>query len=252
MEMKQVHQPSALELASSIRVDVEHFALVTHAVPAERVRAHLPDEYELETFRAPDGSERAFVSATCFCNRNFRAYALAYPRLTFNESTYRTYVRRESKRGVYFFGRYLGRGLAAASERLFDQHAFLGEFEVKIDRTEKGYELYECSVSSDRGDTQFALQAVDTPPPQQPFDSGDDLAQFITYRLHGFFTSSLGRQGHMPVGHRRMEPFAGELHSGRFDLWERMGILAPNEVLPPYSVLVQPPIPFTLYPPRSA
>ncbi|MDQ4145569.1 MAG: DUF2071 domain-containing protein [Actinomycetota bacterium] len=247
-----MNRGSAVERAGSISVEVLHFALVTHAVEAERVRARLPSLYELETFEAADGVERALVSTTCFCNHDFRPYALAYPRLTFNESTYRTYVRLGEKRGVYFFGRYLEGARAAGPQRLFARDTFLSDFEVEIDSNENGYELYSCGVSSKCGDTHFVVRALDSPRAQEPFESGDELAQFITYRLHGFFTSSLGCQGHMPVGHKRMRPFAGELESGRFDLWERLGILAPEEVSSPHSVLVQPPILFTLYPPRLA
>ena len=247
-----MRRESYIERAGSISVEVLHFALVTHAVEAERVRAHLPAIYELETFQAADGVERALVSATCFCNHDFRPYALPYPRFTFNESTYRTYVRLGDKRGVYFFGRYLEGIRSTGPQRLFARHTFLGDFEVEIDRDEDGYELYRCAVSSRCGNTRFDVRAKDRPRPQEPFESGDELAQFITYRLHGFFTSSVGYQGHMPVGHERMRPFSGELESGRFDLWERLGILAPDEVSPPYSVLVQPPIMFTLYPPRPA
>jgi uncharacterized protein YqjF (DUF2071 family) len=242
-----------LERGAGIAVGVENFILITHSVPAARVRRHLPDLYELETFAAADGSERALVSATCFCNRNFRPYALAYPRLTFNESTYRTYVRLRGRVGVYFFGRYLGDPVALAAQRLFARDTYLGDFDVSIAAAEKGYPSYSCSVASARGATRFAARALDRPTARPPFHSGHDLAQFITYRLHGFFTSSLGHQGHMPVSHKRMSPLAGALlEDPRLDLWEQLGIVSPEEASQPYSILVQPPLDFVLLPPRLA
>lgn len=230
-------------------IDVRNFAIVTHAVPADRVRAHLPDPYELQTF-SDDGDELSLVSATCFCNKDFRWSALPYPRHTFNENTYRTYVTHKGRVGVYFFRRYLGTQLARLPQRVFERFARHGDFEVDVDIDEEGVHDYFCSVEGDGRRTEFELSALDVPDVQAPFETPDEHAQFITYRLHGFFTSSAGFQGHMPVSHPRMDPWAGRLLNGRFDVWHELGILKPDEAGDVYSVLVQPQIDFTLYPPR--
>ena len=54
---------------STAEVDVQNFALATHAVPAGRVRRHLPHRFELETFISESGQEMAFISSSTFCNR---------------------------------------------------------------------------------------------------------------------------------------------------------------------------------------
>ena len=56
----------------------------------------------------------------------------------------------------------------------------------------------------------------------------------------------------MPVSHPHMLCVEGVLHDGRFDLWHELGIVEPDEVLEPYSVLVTPFVPFTRHPPRPA
>lgn len=53
---------------ATAEVDVQNFALVTHAVPAERVRRILPARFELETFTSEDGRELALISSSVFCN----------------------------------------------------------------------------------------------------------------------------------------------------------------------------------------
>ena len=230
-------------------IDVTNFALITHAVPAERVRAHLPSGYELETFGGEQGS-RALVTATCFCNHDFRLAGIGVPRHTFNESTYRTYVTHKGRKGVYFFGRYLGTRLARASQRIVARDTHLAGFEVRTDARTSGYRSYICRASSPAGETSFELQAEDEPQATELFASGAEHTRSLTYRLHGFFTTSLGTQGHMPVGHPPMDAFAGRLRTGRFDLWTNLEILKEEEAAHPHSVLVVKQVPFRLYPPR--
>jgi hypothetical protein len=237
--------------AISLAIDVENFALVTHRVPASRVRRHLPQVYDLETFEDSTG-EYCFVSATCFCNRNFRLKTLPYPRHTFNETTYRTYVSFKGRRGVYFFGRYLGTDLALIPQRMLNRHVFKAGFDLSVEREPQGYKSYVCKATSPQGETFFSLEATDGPPRKRPWASGEEHGQYLTYRLDGYFTSSMGWQAHSPVSHQRMRPFSGRLHDGRFELWEQLGIVPREEATEPYSILIAPGTQFTLYPPRPA
>lgn len=240
-----------LDGLASLSVTVQDLALITHAVPAGRVRPHLPSPYELETFPERGGQEMCFVSATCFCNHNFRWSALPCPRHTFNESTYRTYVKHKGGQGVYFLGRYLGTPLATTAQRTLARDTFLGNFEVGTERSEAGYTSYGCRISSERGNTSFRFEAGDAPAARPPFASGYELSQFLTYRLEGYFTSTLGAEGHMPVRHRRMDPYEGNnLVEGRFDLWDELGIVPAEEAGDPFSILVVPEVHFKLQPPR--
>ncbi|HEX2240921.1 MAG TPA: DUF2071 domain-containing protein [Actinomycetota bacterium] len=230
-------------------INVTNFALITYAVPAARIEAHLPRSYDLDVFEGPEG-RTAFVSTTCFCNHDFRLAGVGYPRHTFNESTYRTYVTHKGRKGIYFFGRYLGTRRAWASQRPIARHTYTAKFEIATESSGGTYTSYTCHAASDQGETSFALQAIDQPDESPPFATGYELTQFLTYRLHGFYTDSLGFQGHMPVGHPRMNPVAGKLSAARFTLWNELGVVTDDEVLDPYSVLVIAEVPFTLYAPR--
>ncbi len=228
---------------------MRNFAIITHAVPVERVRPHVPERFRIQTFDI-GGETRCLVSATCFCNTGFRYSGLPYPRMTFNESTYRVYVDYDGRNGVFFVGRYLGHPVARAAQRIFDRDVYLGDFEVETSPSDIGYDSYTCRVKSRRGETSFALSATNEARAQAPFATADEHTYFVTHRLHGLFTSSTGAPGHMPVTHDRMKPWQGELRSGRFELWERLGILYPDEVADVFSVLVQSVIDFKLHPVR--
>ncbi|MDQ4143953.1 MAG: DUF2071 domain-containing protein [Actinomycetota bacterium] len=239
------------DLLTSFSVDVENFALVTHRVPAERVEPHVPEELRLQTFEDADG-RYCLVSASCFCNSRFRVTGLAYPHLTFNESTYRIYVDYNGRQGVFFIGRYLGHPLAVAGQKTLHKDTWLADFDLAIERSELGYPSYDFRATGPRGETSFSITAEEDPKKRDPFESAWDHTQFITYRISGLFLSTLGGPGHMPVSHPHMRCVEGVMHEGRFDLWEELGILDPDETLEPYSVLVAPRVPFTLHPPRPA
>lgn len=241
--------PEAFERLTTISVEVLNFALITYAVPVERVRRRLPSPYTLETFHR-NGQEQCLVSGTCFCNHDFRWSATPYPRLTFDEATYRVYVTHSGRRGVYFFQRFLSSPVAFAAQRAADQNVAVGVFETETRLDDSGYSLYTCSVRSGDVHNSFTIRARQIPRRKIPFASGEELTQHITYRLHGFFQTPVGFQGHMPVSHRRMAPWSGELISGRFDTWTRLGIVTSEEVAHPYSVLIEPAVNFLLHPPR--
>lgn len=217
---------------------LRHFALITHAVPPKRVKAHLPEGFELDTWDL-NGKPRALVSVGCFRNEKFGLAALNRPNFDFEQSTYRTYVKYNGVRGAYFFGTYLGNPISWAMQRAVASGAKLGRFEIIRNYNDSGYRRYSGAVHSKSGETRFELRANELP-------ENDELTQFVTYRPHGFFKSSLGRVWDQPVEHARMCPFEGKLISGRFDPWDALDILSPEEAAHPISVLVQPSIHFLI------
>jgi len=66
---------------------------VTWAIPAELVRKVVDPRLELETRTNADGSNAAFVSAVCFRVSDVRSSILPLGNLSFNQVSYRTYVK---------------------------------------------------------------------------------------------------------------------------------------------------------------
>lgn len=241
-----------LERLTTAQVDVQNFALITYAVPAGRVRAHLPERFELQTFTATSGEEMAFVSVSSFCNRQIHWSAARYPAHDFDQSTYRTYIVHKGRLGSYFFGTFVSTRLSYLAQRLVAADTHLAHFDVSIDKTAGGYERYVSRAVADAGELYFDIEAKDRPRPRHPFDTGDEHAQFITYRLHGYSRPLFGGVSYGPIEHRHMAPWEGRLRAGRFEYWERMGVLDADEASDPYSVLVEPSVRFVLHPPRPA
>jgi hypothetical protein len=242
----------SLRAAATVRTEIRHFALVTHSVPAERVRARTPSELDLETFQDETGLKRALISVGCFRNVGFRPAFLPFGGISFEQMTFRTYVRYRGRAGIFFFGTTLSKRIPYRLEHLFAQKADLGRFHINRVFDPKlgpnnGYDGYSAMVRSlERGETYFRIKAKD--PPRR-----DHLSQSLTHRLHGFFETTLGGiTADQVVSHRRMSPWSGQLLEGRFDFWERLGFLLPEEFDKTHSVLIEPSVVFRVYPPIPA
>ena len=230
---------------------IQNFALVTHVVPAERVRPQIPDRFELETFWE-DGIEKAWISTSCFCNHQCRWGGLRYPAHDFDQTTFRTYATYRGLRGAYFFGTWVSTRLSWFGQFSVAAHTRLADFDVEINGGRNGYPLYRFIARSGPAEVGFDIEALERVEPKAPFKTGDEHGGFITHRLWGFTRNPSGVHVVGRIQHRRMRPWAGRLNSGRFDYWAEKEILFPDEYDNVYSVLVEPSVHFLLYPPRPA
>lgn len=238
--------PAAIEAD----VDLQNFVMVNHAVPAERVRAQLPDKLALETFEGQDGRETCFVTTTCFCNRELRWRLTKRPTHTFNQITFRTYVTYGEARGLYFFGTFCDTIASFVWQGAMATGTKLAKFEYDMEKDGRGYRRYSCTARSGAEEVSWLAEAIDEPAAIPPFATADEHVQYIGYRLHGFSRNPFGFYTHGRVDHRKLRPFSGRLLEGRFDFWTRLGVIDPGEYLSPASVLIEPHILFTLMPPR--
>lgn len=243
---------SGLDRFTTAQVDVQNFALITHVVPADRVRQHVPERFELQTFDSGSGIEMAFVSASSFCNRQIHWSASRYPAHDFDQSTYRTYVVHKGRLGAFFFGTFVSTRLSYVGQIVIAADTHLAEFDVDLDLGPDGYARYRSHARAEVGELYFRIEARDRPTAKPPFSTAGEHVEFITYRLHGYSRSLGGGVSYGPIEHRHMTPWEGQLFEGRFDYWERMGILTPGGDQQPYSVLVEPAVRFVLHPPRPA
>src|SRR5579872_413269 len=91
--------PSGIAIRSPLR----HFAFVNYAVPPERVLKYLPPGLEPDTRLDDNGQPHAFISILLFQFYQLGFPALPWPRLTFFQNNYRTYIRYRGVPGVFLF-----------------------------------------------------------------------------------------------------------------------------------------------------
>ena len=95
-----------LDIVSPLR----HFALITYAVPVERLLPHIPgDRFEIPTFDI-DGKALALLSVVPFIDAGFHFRAFPLLRFHFAQTNYRVYVieKGSGEHAVWFFGTTLG------------------------------------------------------------------------------------------------------------------------------------------------
>ena len=240
--------------AATCTVTLRDFLIVTHAVPAERARPHVPDALPLDTLPGPDGTRLAFVQTTCFFNDNFHWSPLPHgPGLSYHQSTYRILTRRNGRRGAFFLRTYLSTTAALVAQRAIARQVEQANFFVHVagDPAAKRCDAYTIRAVGERGQTALDVRGLPaTAPTPAPFTSWEDMVFFLTQREEGYFEAVGGGLGLLPVEHKAMRPGAAELVAARVSLWTDLGVLLPEDLLRPIAVLIQPAIVFTSYPPR--
>jgi uncharacterized protein YqjF (DUF2071 family) len=80
--------PRGLAAETSLR----HFSIVTFCVDPDRLRVHLHPRFEPDIIPDAQGVARALVSVVTFLDEDFRFVACPWPRNTFGQTNYRSYV----------------------------------------------------------------------------------------------------------------------------------------------------------------
>jgi Uncharacterized conserved protein (COG2071) len=239
--------------ALTAQVDVENFVLIAHAIPADRVRTLLPGWTRLQTFEDDESRETTLIAAGCFCNRQLRPTVAPWPRHTFNQATFRTFIDAGDDRpAAFFFGSYVDTHLSYAIQALVTRPTRLADFDIYVEESAHGYRLYEADITAGNQVFSFSLSAEEVVAPKHPFATGEELSGFITHRLNGYSKNPAAGHTLGPVDHPVMQPFAGTLDRLRCDFWVELGLATEEELQAPFAVLVQPRVRFTLMPPRPA
>lgn len=240
-----------------IRSDLRHFALITYALPAERLRPHIPERFEIQTFPI-GGRDLALMSAVPFLDEDFTFYRIApFIRWTFAQTNYRVYGidRKTGEPCVWFFGTTLGGWPVHAARALWriPWHYARYEVDCRFDEAAGRYEKFRFAHRSKWADAEMALEH--TGEPMELLPGFTDLAEqklILTHPVTGYFYRTDGRVGTYSVWHEEIPLTTGAPKQLYFSLYERLGLLSREEMQQPHSVLICPQIQFDVHlPPRA-
>lgn len=221
---------------------LEHFALITYDVDPERLAALLPTGYgfEPEVARLSDGRRRSFVSAVNFRDVHFRFAAAPFVRVSFEQTNYRAYVRRNGKRAVWFFGTTLASRTAALPRMLWGMpwHRVISTLEATWDGDR--CVTYESSHVGKWASAAMRLEGTaERAGLLDGWATPDEAALILTHPLVGYFSHNRGNGvGLYAVWHARLNLTVGRAIEARFSPFEERGLITPNQE--PHSVLLQP------------
>ena len=235
-----------------VETTLRHFAIVSYAVPTDRVRPLVHPSFDLDSFTALDGTDVVWVSMVPFADQDFRFHALGGLRLQFGQTNYRTYVieRATGNRAVWFFGTTLD-SISVAVPRYIWQlpwHHGRIRFDCELDQTGTRYTRYRMATSSRWAPVDLRLEDTGTPVAElsgiEDFEAG---LVALTHPLTGVFFRRDGHLGTYRVWHDRLACTAGRVIQARIGLFDRLGLVPFAEQAAPHSVLIQPQTEFTIY-----
>lgn len=249
--------------AATVTGTLRDYLVVTWAVPADKVRTHVPAELPLDVLPNADGELTAFLQVICFYGENIHWSPLQNDPLaqSYHQVTYRVLTRRENKRGVFNLRSYFSTEEVRNKQRVVAREVDYARFFVHIngDPARNTYSSYNLRSVGDRGQTSVEVTFTESEATEEysvpaPFAKFEDMALFLTQREEDYFAASAPKTGIglTPVHHEVLQPRMGVLKTARASLFTDLKLLTSDDLLRPVAVLLQPSLTLTTYPPRLA
>ena len=237
----------------TVKTTLDHFATVTYAVPPERLRPLIHDDFDLHIVSI-DGEDRALLSVVSFVDRDFRFRRVPWARWSFGQTNYRIYVRYRDQECAWFLGTTLASRFVAVPRYLWrlPWHGARTTIDARYDATAARYERYLLTTKSEWGAAELTLDDTGEPAALLPgFSDLETQRLVLTHPVAGYYWRTDRRLGSYRIWHDRIQPTIGRARHARFVLLDRLGIVSADEASRPYSVLIQRSVPFEIYlPPR--
>ncbi len=246
--------------AATLTLRLSDIAVVTYAVPVERVVAHLPNGFTPDLLPNENGDLVAFVQTTCaFCEEARWSPAPAGSGEAYREITYRVLGRTDkAKPAAYVLRSFYTGDRVYLAQRAMQKEADFARATVHIsgDPVRGSFNGYQLRTVADRGTTEWDIATADEPDNVPlPFGTKEDMARFLLRRESSYFTLSTGPKewiGFAPTAFpaNMPEPTLAKLVSARLTPWRELGVLTAEEANVPQSVLYLPTLTLSAYPPR--
>jgi hypothetical protein len=258
MSTGEVAGPAPVKGSAATGTTLERdLLIVTYAVPAARVRAHLPEGLSPDLLPGPDGESLAFLQTLCAYHEDARWSPLpGFAGTSFHQVAYRILTRRAGKRSVFILRTFVSTSELHATKRAIAREADFARFTFFIDGdpARNAYHRYHIRAVGDLGQTNLEVNALPEPPPvPAPFGKADDMVTFLTQREENYFKASVPKNaiGLSPTRHDPLTPAYGELATApRLTPWTELKLLTPDELQHPLTVYLQAALTVYAYPPR--
>lgn len=251
-----MHDAGVLVLARPRPTDVvstlNGFAISTFDVDAVALARLLPASLVPDVVTLSDGRERALVSAVTFRNVDFHVGFAPFVRLVAEQTNFRAYVRRGEERAVWFFGTSLASRFVLLPRHVWRLPWAYARNESSFDFDPEGHcRAYRWHTTSGHGEERLVAQGERAPMGAlDGFADVESTRQVLTHPLVGYLRRRDGRYATYGVDHPPLEMERARASYARFELFERLGLVGPDQE--PHSVLVQRTIDFVVrLPPRT-
>jgi hypothetical protein len=251
--------PAMLQRPTAAGIDavttLRHFAIVTYAVPAARLRPVVDTRFDLDCIDV-DGAPHGLLSVVPFEDQDFRGAALRSPRWRFGQTNYRIYIRDRAtgERAAWFLGTTLGSWLVCVPRWVWRLPWHHGRFAMTCEQDASGrYATYRMVTQSRWAPAELELvHEPDVPLALPGFPDLETGLVVLTHPLTGYYHRRDGRLGSYAIWHDRLTPTMGWVKTARFGLLDRLALVPFAEQGAPHSVLMQAETEFLVrLPPRA-
>jgi hypothetical protein len=224
------------------------FAIITYALPPERLRPLIHERFALDTIDFGAG-ERALLSVVPFRDLDFTAVAAPFPKFSFGQTNYRVYVRDRltGEHCVWFIGTVLASWMVALPRYLWRLPWHAGRMRFDCRQVDGRYQGYTMETHSRWAPSRLRMRSVDAAARHPGFLDEESALVCLTHPLTGYYYRQDGKLGSYAVWHAKLELHAAELLEARFGLLDRLGLVPFADQGQPYSVLLQAETEFTVY-----
>lgn len=241
-----------------IRSGLNDFALINYAVPAERLRPHIPTErFDIPEFSI-GGRSLAMLSVVPFLDAGFRFRLLPFVRFEFCQTNFRVYVidRKTGEHVVWFFGTTLSSWTVWPARWLWKIPWYRARYarDCRYSEEQRRYEAFHYRFQS-----QWCDGRIDVADSGKPVDlvagfvDRDQMMLVLTHPVDGFFYRLDGAVGTYGVWHELLDITTAEPVDLYFSLFERLAVMSPDEMQAPHSVFLCRRTVFDIHmPPRKA
>lgn len=248
------HPKPAVRVTDSF-ARLRHLAVLTYAVPPERLRPFVHPRFRLITVPV-DGKERALISVAPFYHDPLASVLMPMLGPSMGQVNYRAYVidSTSGERGIWFFDSVLDSVTVAGPKHLFNlpwhraritfSHDFAGEsphFEPYSVTVEDAHCAAEIHFTN-RSDARFQFKG---------FPDEETALIVLGHTLHGFNYRRDGLLSGYATWHPELPYQVIGLEQARIELLNRKGWVPYEEQQHPHSVLWTSMAPFVTYlPPK--
>jgi hypothetical protein len=234
---------------------LQHFSIITYAVPAERFQGVFPERFQLDTVEI-DGQELGLISVVPFIDVDFTSAVFPFPKFTMGQTNYRIYIidTETGERCVWFLGTTLDSWTLAVPRYLWNLpwHAGKVSFNCSFNKTTGLYDKYQMETQSSWAEASVQLVQSKNDTFDFPgFPDTETALVYLTHPLAGFYKRRDRKLGTYRVWHKELEVKPAKLQSAKFRLLSDLGIVKESEQNLPYSVLIEPINEFTIYLPPT-
>lgn len=214
------------------------FVITTFDVDANVLDEKLPDGITAERVTLSDGRERGLVSAVTFLNTRFFVGFAPFVKLTAHQTNYRAYVRRGEERAVFFFATTLATPFVFVPRVLWRMPWARSRASHTARWTDGRLDELSWDATSELGRESLRLRG--TGEKMGVLDGFADVSRshdILTHPLVGYLRRRGGPVVTYSVWHEPLEMERASAELARFEPWERLDLVQPEQ--PPHSVLVQ-------------